>query len=207
MMSANKDMKKSNFPNIASKAISTAQADSTGSSKVKEGILTGDNIKKLQSEGKISIGLFESECIKPLGYEVHLHKDFGVPTISAYGEVDSHKWINSSGFTNRLLPQAMTKHVGYLFSLREKIELPNDIYADFIPKSTWNKAGMTINAFTIDPGYKGGISFTVVSNIHNWRFFPDDAIGTLRFYKLSSPVKPYSGKYQDSEFLSGPVFN
>ena len=176
------------------------------STNLKPGIVSGSDLKNA-IPGTIRVGSFDPLCVTPLGYEVHLHRYFGVPTVSAYAELDSHKWIKSSGYTERLLPQAMTKHVGYLFSLKEVIGLPDDIYADFTPKSTWSRVGMLMNHFTIEPGYSGAITFTITSSTHNWRFYPDDAIGTLRFYKLPSAVKPYKGRYQDSGFLSGPLFD
>lgn len=163
-------------------------------------------IKAVKSE-VIVISDFKEQFADGVGYKVHLYKEFGIPVVREYGEIEIKTWIPTSGYTIKQLPIKMQKGYAHLFSLREMIELPDNVYAEFHIRSTYARLGILAMTATIDPGYKGAITFTMTSFNNNWKFYPGDEIGILKFFRLSDkPNHTYEGKYAGSKYLQGPKF-
>lgn len=80
--------------------------------------------------------------------------------------------------------------------LNEIVNLPADVFATFIQRSTFNRKGVIILGSIYDPGYNGQIGCTVY-NLSGEELYiePGERIGQMVFYKAES-ASSYNGKYQ-----------
>lgn len=85
----------------------------------------------------------------------------------------------------------------YLGSLKETIEMPDDLMAFVELRSTWARKGYFLPPTIIDAGFKGEITLEI---LHFGLGHPVQALNQrfahIIFAKLSGPSIPYNGKYQ-----------
>ena len=87
-----------------------------------------------------------------------------------------------------------------LASTIEVFNMPDDLAAVVMDKSTNARRGLCVQNTFVDPGFRGWL--TVELTNHSWRFIKlesGDAIAQVVFHQLDKPTKGYSGKYQNQE--------
>lgn len=92
-----------------------------------------------------------------------------------------------------------------LASTIEVFNMPDDLAAVVMDKSTNARRGLCVQNTFIDCGFRGYLTLEL-SN-HSWRFIrlqAGDGIAQVVFHQLDHPTKGYAGKYQDQE--RGPQF-
>lgn len=89
----------------------------------------------------------------------------------------------------------------------ERVEMPDNMTARVIGKSTWARLGIHLNVTEIDPGFIGYVTLELSYMPRHTGWLPlwrkmtlslpgGVGIGCLQFVYVSQPVR-YSGKYQD----------
>jgi len=80
--------------------------------------------------------------------------------------------------------------------LNEEVHLPEDIYATFTHRSSYNRKGILITGSIYDPGYEGKIGCTIYNLSGNELLIEkDERIGQMLFFK-AEPASSYEGQYQ-----------
>ena len=81
-------------------------------------------------------------------------------------------------------------------SLNEVVKLPENIYATFTHRSSYNRKGILITGSIYDPGYTGVVGCTIYNlsgePLKVNRF---ERIGQMMFFE-ASPASKYKGQYQ-----------
>jgi len=80
-------------------------------------------------------------------------------------------------------------------NMNEAVKLPNDIFALFIHRSSFNRKGVLITGSVYDPGYQGIVGCTVYNmSGANIKIHQNERIGQMVFFKADA-ASVYNGKY------------
>ncbi len=79
----------------------------------------------------------------------------------------------------------------------EKVNMPNNLSAIILPRSSLFRCGVSLHTAVVDPGFKGTLTF----GMKNLGEFPFEIeigarIGQIVFKEVKGNVKLYDGKYQ-----------
>ncbi len=89
-----------------------------------------------------------------------------------------------------------------LIETAEKVNIPSNLVAWMLPRSTLQRSGVWLFTALIDPGFKGTLTFGI-KNLGNQEFvFEKGArIAQIVFEKVEGKSKEYSGKYQGGKVV------
>ena len=93
----------------------------------------------------------------------------------------------------------------YLGSTRETISMPDDLMAFVELRSTWARSGLIIPPTIVDAGFCGTITLEICA----FKTFPvpyGKRFAHIVFSKLTSPSKPYRGKYQGQTGITEAIY-
>lgn len=113
------------------------------------------------------------------------------------------------GVENRKTPdvEVVTKENGEKIILRpnefvlvetmEKVNMPNNLSAIVLPRSSLFRCGVSLHTAVVDPGYIGTLTFGM-KNLSNFPFEIEigSKIGQIVFEEVKGNAKLYNGKYQ-----------
>lgn len=85
----------------------------------------------------------------------------------------------------------------YVIGYHEKVNLPSDVMALALPRSSLLRSGVGIHSAVWDPGYSGrGEGLLSVMNPHGYRLQRGARVLQLVFYRLAVPANAgYRGRY------------
>ena len=114
--------------------------------------------------------------------------------------------LSSGTYDFRLAQDVLLWPKGFkLASTMEYVNMPNDVRALVLDKSTNARLGISAFNTYIDCGFKGFVTLELVN--HSWRFIrlrKGTPIVQMEFARLDMPTdRPYSGKYFDQG--DGPI--
>jgi len=91
------------------------------------------------------------------------------------------------------IPYGQSKNV----LLNEEVNLPSNIFAIFIHRSSYNRKGILITGSIYDPGYKGRVGCTIYNLSGEEINIPkDERIGQMVFFE-ADPASEYNGQWQN----------
>ena len=84
-----------------------------------------------------------------------------------------------------------------LVETMEKVNMPNDISAIILPRSSLFRCGASLHTAVVDPGYIGTLTFGM-KNLSQFPFEIEigSKIGQIVFEEVKGNTKLYNGKYQ-----------
>ena len=84
-----------------------------------------------------------------------------------------------------------------LVETMEKVNMPKDIMATILPRSSLFRCGVTLFTAVVDPGFQGTLTFGM-KNLSEFPFEIEigSRIGQIVFREVKNNVKLYNGKYQ-----------
>lgn len=79
----------------------------------------------------------------------------------------------------------------------EKVNMPKDLMATILPRSSLFRCGVTLYTAVVDPGFQGTLTFGM-KNLSKFPFEIEigSRIGQIVFREVKDNVKLYNGKYQ-----------
>lgn len=79
----------------------------------------------------------------------------------------------------------------------EKVNMPKDLMATILPRSSLFRCGVTLYTAVVDPGFQGTLTFGM-KNLSKFPFEIEigSSIGQIVFREVKDNVKLYNGKYQ-----------
>lgn len=113
------------------------------------------------------------------------------------------------GVENRKNPdvEASAKEIGkkiiikpnefVLVETMEKVNMPKDVMAIVLPRSSLFRCGVSLHTAVVDPGFQGTLTFGM-KNLSEFPFEIEigSKIGQIVFEEVEGNVKLYNGKYQ-----------
>ena len=113
------------------------------------------------------------------------------------------------GIKNRRTPdvEVVAKYKEEKFTLKpnefvlvetmEKVNMPNDLLALILPRSSLFRCGVSLHTAVVDPGFIGTLTFGMKNlSEHPFEIEIGTRIGQIVFEKVKGNTKLYEGKYQ-----------
>lgn len=80
--------------------------------------------------------------------------------------------------------------------LNEEVYLPDDIFATFTHRSSFNRKGVLVTGSIYDPNYKGQVGCTIYNMSGSHLSIPiNERVGQMVFFRANAASK-YEGQYQ-----------
>ncbi len=144
--------------------------------------------------------------------EQNLLEDINLNNVQGCGvdlEIEKLYRINSNsylGVDRRELPEVeeihetpfiLSPNTYYLCLTKEKVNMPKDLIAFMLPRSTLFRSGVSLRTAVIDPGYRGALTVGI-KNEMNFEFILEKnaRIAQVVFSKIYGEALDYNGKYQ-----------
>jgi len=84
-----------------------------------------------------------------------------------------------------------------LVETMEKVNMPNDLLAIILPRSSLFRCGVSLHTAVVDPGFIGTLTFGMKNlSEHPFEIEIGSRIGQIVFEKVKGNTKLYEGKYQ-----------
>ncbi len=162
-------------------------------------ILAKSEIEKLVAKNPPLIENFKEESLQGAGYDLRLDVLYKVKSDAKLG------------ITSRKLPEVeeickdvyvIKPNEYYLVKTVEKINMPNNLIARILPRSTLFRCGVYIFTALVDPGYKGTLIFGI-KNFSNYEFKIERfaRVAQIVFEKVEGKTEEYSGRYQGGKVI------
>ncbi|PKP54604.1 MAG: dCTP deaminase [Candidatus Altiarchaeales archaeon HGW-Altiarchaeales-3] len=161
-----------------------------GNSKILE-LVKDENIKLLVN--------FNEECLGSAGYDLRAGKIYKIISGSKIGATD------------RIMPDVreipakqyfMDAYEYILLETIEKVNMPNDLLARILNRSSLFRCGCTLATAVVDPGYCGTLTLGL-KNLNKFKFEIEVGarVGQIVFETVEGDVKPYDGRYQGGKVV------
>jgi deoxycytidine triphosphate deaminase len=155
-----------------------------------------ERIKELIKEKKI-IENFDDESIQPAGIDLRVKRIYKL------------KNGGTLGIKDRRTPEVeiVAEKIGEKFVLKsnefvlvetmEKVNMPNDLLAIVLPRSSLFRCGVSLHTAVVDPGFIGTLTFGMKNlSEHPFEIEIGSKIGQIVFEEVKGNTKLYRGKYQ-----------
>lgn len=152
--------------------------------------------------GTISYGL------STFGYDIRVSDKFKIFT-NVYGAIIDPKEMRDECFVEYVGPCCIIPPNSYVLAESiEYFEMPDDVLAICLGKSTYARAGISINCTPIENGFKGTIVVEIANNTPlPAKIYANEGIAQLIFLRGNTPENTYetkSGKYQNQRGIVLP---
>lgn len=174
-------------------------------------VLSDRSILKEIKKGRVKITPFDSSCVQPASYDIHLGYQFRVFKNYKSAVIDVKK--PTEDLTELVV---IKKHESFIIHpgefvlavVLEDLKLPDDIVVSLDGKSSLGRIGLLVHSTAgyVDPGWQGYLTLEL-SNVSNLPIilYPEMKIAQLRFMELTSPAEHLYGssklksKYQGAK--------
>ncbi len=90
----------------------------------------------------------------------------------------------------------------YLCLTAEKVNMPDDLVAFILPRSTLFRCGISLKSAVVDPGYKGALTLGLMNETRQEFHLERGArIAQIVFSHISGEATGYGGKYQGGKVI------
>jgi len=200
------------FVNITEQYVSkSTRRKAVGASVASQGVLTSDDIQWAMQQTSIEERLIVTPLFDPVesiadaAIDVRLGTEFILFRKEAFHALDisaSESLLSDIGrYQERVIRRIQDRFVLHprqlvIGSTLEYVQLPTNIMAYVIGKSTWGRTGLIIATATkVDPGFRGCITLEMVNEGEvPLVLFPGMPIAQLVLHRTERPTK-YSGVY------------
>ena len=161
-------------------------------------ILGREEILKRVKEDKL-LENFEKDCLESSGYDLRLGA-FYTTSGSAFMSKAERKMPEIKEIPEDILLLKPGEYV--LMETVEKVNMPADLAARVLNKSSLFRCGASTFNALVDPGYKGKLTFGL-RNISDHEFSIEKGakVAQIVFEEVSGGVKLYDGKYQGGKVV------
>lgn len=132
--------------------------------------------------------------------------NMGVSSYTTPWQTPSNFWIQDISGYNKEVPFWIQPGTFFLAETLEHIHVPNGYCMELKLKSSRAREGYNHSlAFWVDPGWDGILTMELqnITNLHQLPVYPGLKIAQLIYHKMDAPaIKPYEGKYQNSNSVS-----
>jgi len=139
----------------------------------------------------------EEKNIQPSGVDIRLKciyrlKNGGYLGVKKRKTPDVEIMCNKIGEKFTLEPNEFV-----LVETMEKVNIPKNLMATILPRSSLFRCGVTIFTAVVDPGFRGTLTFGM-KNLSEFPFEIEigSRVGQIVFREVKDNVKLYDGKYQ-----------
>jgi len=155
-----------------------------------------ERIKNLIKSKKLLENL-EEKNIQPSGVDIRAKCIYRLKNGGFIG-IKERKTPNVENVCNEIGKKFTLKPNEFvLVETMEKVNMPKDLMATILPRSSLFRCGVTIYTAVVDPGFQGTLTFGM-KNLSEFPFEIEigSRIGQIVFREVKDNIKLYNGKYQ-----------
>lgn len=155
-------------------------------------------IKELVDEKNLIQG-FDKECLEGAGYDLRLNKIYELDG-SGYVGIDFRDLPKVREIKFDEYPLNPGEYV--LIETLEKVNMPLDIAARVLPRSTVFRCGASLITALVDPGYRGTLTMGLYNQGKSpFRVQKMARIAQIMFEPVRGKTKAYDGRYQGGKVV------
>lgn len=161
-------------------------------------ILGDARILKLVGEKNLVEG-FNQECLGGAGYDLRLSKAYRLISDSLIGVKERR---TPEVVEVRDNPLALKPDEYVLVETLEKVNMPENLMARILPRSSVFRCGCMLATAVVDPGYRGALTMGL-KNVSDQKFTIERnaRIAQIVFEEVVGSSRRYEGKYQGGKVV------
>ena len=161
-------------------------------------ILGSEIIKKLTEEKKL-IESFDEKSLCGAGYDLRVGKFYEITGASHLG-VNGRTLPSANEIFKDVIALGPDDYL--LIETIEKVNMPKDVMARILPRSTVFRAGCFLVTAVVDPGYFGTLTMGLKNLSQcDFRLEKGSRIGQIVFEEVSGEANLYDGRYQGGKIV------
>ena len=156
-------------------------------------ILSQEKILRLVGEKNL-LERFNTGCLEGAGYDLRVGRFYQIKGSSHLSVDHRHMPEVEEIQSNRIT----LKPGDYLLiETLEKVNMPDNLVARILPRSTVFRCGCSLITAVVDPGYKGSLTLGL-KNLSGCEFTleKEARVGQIVFEEITGETKQYNGRYQ-----------
>jgi deoxycytidine triphosphate deaminase len=150
-------------------------------------------------KGKNLIENFDESCVESAGYDLRVGRAYKLESDSHLGVKERRNpKVREIEFEryNLILGEYL------LIETIEKVNIPDNILARILPRSTLFRCGCSLITAIVDPGYKGTLTMGLKNlSEFNFEFEKGSRVAQIVFENVDEKTKGYNGKYQGGKVV------
>lgn len=156
-------------------------------------ILSHQKIQELVKKKNL-IENFDINCVESAGYDLKVGKIYRLNSDSYLGVKDR----KTPKITEIEFKKYKLKSNQYLLiETIERVNIPENILARILPRSTLFRCGCSLITAVVDPGYRGTLTMGLKNlSESSFEFEKGSRIAQIVFETVDGKTKGYNGKYQ-----------
>ena len=161
-------------------------------------ILGRDEIlKRVKNENLIEN--FDETCLQQAGYDLRIKTAYWIENSSFLGK-NERKLPTISEVKNDVIVLEPNEYL--LMETVEKVNMPLDLIAIVLPRTSLFRMGASLRTGVVDPGYKGSLTFGL-KNESNLKIKIEKGarIAQIVFIKVFGKASEYKGVYQGGRIV------
>ncbi len=152
-------------------------------------------IKRIEKEKLIEDA--ELDNVEGAGVDLRLNKIYRIKSGAKLGR-DERKLPEIEEVKEDSIKLKPQEYV--LVETKEKVNIPENISARMLPRSTLHRSGVWVFTAFIDPGYKGKLIFGMKNmGPETFEIEKEARIAQIIFEKVEGATKNYNGRYQNGK--------
>ncbi len=165
-------------------------------------ILGHSKITEMAEKEKL-IENFDEECLTGAGYDLRLGRVYKITSDGFIG-ISERRMPNIKELEvkskNKKIKLESNEYV--LVETIEKVNMPDNLIARILPRSSLFRCGCTLITAVVDPGYEGTLTVGVKNlSTRNFELESGARIGQIVFETIDGDTKTYSGRYQGGKVV------
>lgn len=142
---------------------------------------------------------FSEDCLGGAGYDLRVAKAYTISSQSFLGVCD-----RKTPKITELTDESMILRPGsfILVETLEKVNMPEDVMARILPRSSLFRMGCVLATAVVDPGYKGTLTMGLANlSNHDFVFEKNARLAQIVFEEVKGETELYDGKYQGGKVV------
>lgn len=170
-------------------------------------ILSEKEIREYINSGKLIIDPLKEDTIRENGLDLRLGN-----RIARLKNANDVLDIKSTEIKNYYIFEESDSFIinpmeKVLIHTLEYIKMPEDVIGLINLRSSYARLGIIIPPTIVDAKFEGQLTIGLMGSSFPIRLYPGERIIHLILAKLSSPTRPYKGKYLGQRGIKLPIFN
>ena len=161
-------------------------------------ILAQSEILRLVKEKKL-IENFDENCLEGAGYDLRVGDFYQIEGSAQLGE-ETRKLPDAKEIDGKAYSIKPGEYI--LIKTMEKVNMPNNVVARVLNRSSVFRSGCnSIHAF-VDPGFSGKLTFGFQNiGTHEFHLEKGAKVAQIIFEEVKGETKPYNGRYQGGKVV------
>ena len=142
---------------------------------------------------------YSEDCLESCGYDLRVAKAYNILSESHMG-VKDRKMPEVKEIMGDTVKVPAGEYI--LVETHEKVNMPGNIMARILPRSSIFRMGCILATAVVDPGFQGTLTMGFANmSKHDFTFEKKSRRAQLVFEEVSGETVPYDGKYQGGKVV------